>query len=242
MPAGNQLDLKNRYGNSWVSNLDGKLLAEIKYGDLRTETINNDADLNIGYGKASIVRVNNLNGQISYGEISLSEGRDIQLDSKYSEMRLDKAANVRLTSKYDDFNLGKIEELRLQTKYANLKTQSARSAFITAQYTDLRFGSISDAFDADLSYGNLEINSLGRNFSEVNINGKYTTAVVSVDKGVNYRFDAEAYNADVHYPNGANIRTRSDSGQRESVEGSVGDTGARAFVKARMHYGDFVLK
>lgn len=67
MPIGNQLDLKNKYGNAFVANLNGKLSAEIKYGDLRTEAINNDADLSIGYGKASMVKVRNLTGYVSYG-------------------------------------------------------------------------------------------------------------------------------------------------------------------------------
>ncbi len=48
MPIGNQPDLKNRYGNSKVGDLNGKLTAEIKYGDLRTEAIGNDADLTDG--------------------------------------------------------------------------------------------------------------------------------------------------------------------------------------------------
>lgn len=59
------LDLNNRYGNSYIGKLNGKLTAEIKYGDLRTEVIANDADLSLGYGKASIAKVNHLYGQVS---------------------------------------------------------------------------------------------------------------------------------------------------------------------------------
>ncbi|MCC7244746.1 MAG: hypothetical protein IT269_03625, partial [Saprospiraceae bacterium] len=71
MPENNQLDLKNKYGNSWVSKLNGKLLAEIKYGDLHAEIISNDADLNIAYGKADIQQTNNVTGQLSYSELTI---------------------------------------------------------------------------------------------------------------------------------------------------------------------------
>lgn len=242
MPATNQLDLKNKYGNSWVAALKGKLIAEIKYGDLRTEAISNDADLNLGYGKAWISRVNNLYGQSSYSELNITEANDIQLDTKYSETKVEKANNLRITSKYDDFNFGNVEELRLQTKYANLRSNSVRSAYITAQYSDMNLAAVREAIDADMCYGKLEIDALSRNFSNVNVVGKYTGVTVGVERGAAYRFDAEVNYADAHVPNSATVKNRSDSGQREAVQGYLGSESAKGLVKARLTYGDLVIK
>ena len=242
MPAATQLDLKNKYGNAWVAALKGKLIAEIKYGDLRTEAISNDVDLNIGYGKAWFARVNNLSGQASYTELNVTEANDIQLDTKYSETRVDKANNLRITSKYDDFNFGNIEELRLQTKYANLRSASIRSAFITAQYSDMDFAAVREGMDADMCYGTLGIDALSRNFSNVNVLGKYTQVSVSVERGAAYRFDAEVNYADAHVPNAATVKNRSDTGQRETLQGYLGNESAKGLVKARLTYGDFVIK
>ncbi len=242
MPVTNQLDLKNKYGNSWVAALKGKLLAEIKYGDLRVETISNDADLNIGYGKAWLAGVNNLNGQISYGELNVTVANDIQLDTKYSDTKIEKANNLRITSKYDDFSFGTIEELRLQTKYANLRSTDIRSVFITAQYSDMGFGVIREGVDADMSYGKLEINAMDRNFSNVNVVGKYTEVSVGMERGAAYRFDAEVNYADAHVPNAATVKSRSDSGNRETVQGYLGSEGAKGLVKARLTYGDLMIK
>lgn len=242
MPATNQLDLKNRYGNAWVAALKGKLIAEIKYGELRTEAISNDADLNLGYGKAWLAQVNNLYGQSSYSELNIAVARDIQLDTKYSETKIDKANNLRITSKYDDFIFGNVEELRLQTKYANLRSNSVRSAFITAQYSDMDFTNVREGMDADMCYGTLDIDALSRNFSNVNVVGKYTGVVVAVERGTAYRFDAEVDFADAHVPNAAMVKNRSDSGNRETVKGYLGNEGAKGMVKARLTYGDFVIK
>lgn len=242
MPVSNQLDLKNKYGNSWVAALKGKLIAEIRYGDLRAEAISNDADLNLGYGKAWFTRVNNLYGQASYSELNVAEARDIQLDTKYSETKVDKANNLRITSKYDDFNLGDVEELRLQTKYANLRSTSLRSAFITAQYSDMNLATVREAIDADMCYGSLDIDALSRNFSNVNVVAKYTGVTVAVERGAAYRFDAEVNYADAHVPNAATVKNRSDSGQRETLQGYLGSESAKGMVKARLTYGDFVIK
>lgn len=242
IPNGNQLDLKNKYGNSWVASMKGKLLAEIKYGDLRTEALYNDADLNVSNGKVWIARVNNISGQVSYSSLSVVEANDVQLDSKYSEMKVDKAAKLRITSKYDDFTFGNVDELRLQTKYAVMRLTNARSAYITAQYSDVDIATVRQVLDTDICYGSLDVASLSRNFTDANIVAKYTPVVIGVERGAYFSFDAEANNADVHYPNNATVRTRSDTGLRESVQGYMGDPNAKSTVKARLVYGDIIIK
>lgn len=242
MPAGNQLDLKNKYGNAYVGALSGKLMAEVKYGDLRTEAISADADLNIGYGKANLAKVYNLSGQISYGGLTIGEVRDAQIDTKYSEMNIDRAGTLRITSRYDNFVMGNLTELRLQTKYSNLKLQNTKSLYITAQYTDVNVANVSEMLDADLNYGGMKIGLLGRNFSSVNIVGKYTDVQVYTERGANFRFDAEGSYTGIHYPAAATIRHHNDSSNHESVEGYMGDPNAKSLVKARLSYGGFVLK
>ena len=242
MPIGNQLDLKNKYGNSWVASMKGKLFAEIKYGDLRTENIYNDVDLNITYGKVWITGANNISGQVSYGALDVTTAKDINLDSKYSETKVDKAEKLRITSKYDDFTFGDIDELRLQTKYAKLRLNTTGSAYITAQYSDVGITTIRQALDADICYGNLYVAALSRNFNEANIVARYTPVVLCIERGAHFSFDAEASNADVHYPSNATVRNRSDTGKLEIVQGYYGDPNAKSTVKARLTYGDFIIK
>lgn len=242
MPSANQLDLKNRYGNSYVANMSGKLTAEIKYGDLRTETISNDADLNLAYGKAYMMGVRNLYGQVIYGKLNLTDAQDIQFDSKNSVINLEQAANVRLTSKNDELKFGSLEDLRLQTKYSDLKLQKAHAAYFTTQYTDVRIVNVGLAVDADMCYGSLKIESLGRNFNGVNVIGKYTDVIIAAEPGAAFRFDAEGNYTEMQTPVRAIIRRRDDQGSRETVQGFVGDANARGVVKARMSFGDFVLR
>lgn len=242
MPIGNQLDLKNRYGNSSIGPLNNKLTAEIKYGDLRTDAISADADLNIAYGKANMVRVKNLFGSVSYGGINVVDAQDIQLDSKYSALSTDQAGIVRVTSKYDEFDLGSIAELRLQSKYSGLKLQQARSVYITCQYTDLVVNTVLEVLDADMSYGNLTLGALSKGFNNVNINARYTDVKMTAERGASYRFNTEGSYMEMHYPSAATIRRRDDAGHTESVAGYLGDANAKGMVKVKMSYGDFVLR
>jgi len=242
IPIGNQLDLKNKYGNAYVANLNGRLKAEIKYGDLRTETVNNNADLSLGYGKASMAKVRNLTGYISYGGLTLTDAAEVQMDTKYSDFQIDRASAVRVTSKYDNFNLGDIEDLRVQTKYANLRVNTTKAVFVTAQYTDVKLNSISGSVDADLNYGSLKVGALGRNFSEARIVGKYTDVQMNVESGANFRFDAETTHAGLRTPSGATISKQNKQGGYSAVEGFVGDANAPRLVLARLSYGGFTLR
>jgi hypothetical protein len=242
MPIGNQLDLKNKYGNTYVSELNGKLLADIKYGDLFTEAINNDAEIMLGYGKCSLAKVKNLSAQVSYGGISVSEADDIQIDSKYSEFNVEKAGNIRFTSKYDDFKLGTVDDLKVQTKYANLRVQNARSSMITAQYTDIKLENVGEYFDADLSYGGLKINQLARSFREVSIVGKYSNVELNVERGAAFRFDTDVSYAGARYPQAATVRLCEDSENRRVSSGFVGSNDAKGIVKARLRYGDLTIQ
>lgn len=242
MPIGNQLDLKNRYGNAYVSNLNGKLFAEMKYGDLRTETVNNDADLYIGYGKASLNKVNNLSGQVSYGGLLLTQVQDVQLDSKYSEVQIQQAGNMRVTSKYDKFQLGTVKDLRLQTKYADVHIDDAQAAYLTAQYTDVLIQELHGSADADLTYGSLVVENVGRGFTNINIVGKYTDVKLLVDRSAAFRFNVEGEHTDLKVPSYAVIKRHNESATFSNMEGYIGDPNTRNAVKAKLSYGDFVLK
>jgi hypothetical protein len=237
MPVGNQLDLRHKYGNAYVGNLNGFMMADIKYGDLRAETINNDAELIIGYGKANLAKVNNVKGQVSYGGIALGDANDVQIDSKYSELRFEKARNVRVTSKYDDLSLGTLDALRLQTKYANVRVNAANAAMMTAQYTDVKFANVAQTLDADLSYGSLKIDQLGRGFSSVNVMAKYTDVQMHVQPGAAYRFEAEGTHSGIKTPQGAVTRHEQDQ-NRTRVSGYVGgDANARPLIRTLVSYG-----
>jgi hypothetical protein len=241
MPVGNQLDLKNKYGNAFVADLNGKLMAEIKYGDLRAENLRADADLYLGYGKVFISKVQNLYGQISYGELKVNEAKDLQLDTRYSDMDIVRANAVRITSKYDDFDLGTVDDLRLQTKYADIKTQNVRVAYITAQYSDVKIGNLSEVLDAEQSYGSLRLDMLGRNAQSVNLNGKYTDFKVNLEKGTSCRFEIDCEHADTKVPSGANLKTDREDGSRKYLKGSIGDSNAKCQLQAKLQYGGFLL-
>jgi hypothetical protein len=238
MPVGNALDLQNKYGNSFVANLNGKLLAEIKYGDLRTENINADADVLIEYGNASIASVQYITGEVGYGGLKIDNAREIQIDSRYSDLSFRNANQVRLTSKYDDLSFGIIENLRLQTKHSEAEIVSVKTALVTAQYTDIQMETLTGTFDADLKYCELNIQKLSSSFQSANITGSYTDVDIALgNQGI--KFDIAGTYTDINLPSTNNCK-RTESGNLTTSKGSVGN--AKGSLVAKLSYGDITLK
>ena len=238
MPLNNQLELRNRYANSAIANLNGKLIADIKYGDIKAATLGNDADLNLGYGKAWISKVRNLYGAIAYGALTVNEAQDVQIDSKNSTLNFTSVNNARLTSRYDNLTLGNIKELRLQTKYSDVKISGVGASFITAQYSDVSVAYLSRLLDADMQYGNLNVGNLQKGFDEVKMAGKHTDFNVVSDRNSSFRFDLQGDGVcEMSIQRDAVYRNKHDSANSKMMGGYVGDANTRSSITARLAYG-----
>lgn len=241
MPVSNMLDLQNKFGHSFVGNLNGKLLADIKHGDLRVEKVNNDVDLNIQYGNATLTSVYNLTGTVGNGGLTVDEVRDVVLNSEYSSCTFRQAGNIKIVSKNDNLSFGIVDEMRMNTKYSNAVLTSAKNAFVTAQFTDFKMTNVSTQLDADLSYGQFKIESLGKNVSKVNIVSNFTDIFVGLERGAVCKLDITGNNANTKIPPGSNVE-RTISGGQTTVEGSTGEGSARSVIKAKLNYGSIAIR
>jgi hypothetical protein len=248
IPADNQLDLQNKYGASFVSNINGKLSADIWYGDLRVENVRSDVNIKIEGGNATLGSVKNLYGQVASGGIVIENAADIQMDIRNSECTFRRAGNIRLTSKYDNLAFGNIENLRLQTKYSEVNVLSARTAFITAQYTDAKISNIGLQLDADFQNGDLVVEKLNAGFDLVNLIGNAANVVISRAPGISYKYLINGNNtqmvlANTGTGNKAYSKNASNGNSGFVKEGMIGNDGnTRSTLKARMTYGSITLK
>lgn len=241
MPADNQLDMSNRYGDSYVANMNGKLTSDVKYGDLHAETVRSDAHLKMEYGKITLKSAQNLYGQVGFGGITVDQADNIQMETRNSECTFRRAKDVRISSKYDDLSMGTIGELRLQTKFSDVKTISAKSAWITSQYSDVEFNSISTLLDANCQFGDLTVDKVQPGFESVSLTGLHTDMQVNTS-GSTFRFNVQSDQSEVKYPAqavfaqlAAPVLTKAN--RVIYKEGYTGSASAKSMVKAQLKYG-----
>jgi hypothetical protein len=241
MPAANKLDLSNKYGDSHIAALNDWVKIDQKYGNFKLEAAGT-ATVALAYGGGTIGKLNGLNATISYGKLSAPDIKDVALKSKYSEFKLDKVTNLTITSAYDDYNISNVTNFAVDSKYGDIVVGTVENMTVKSAYSDFRIKMIETSVDFHTSYGSVKIGALKNNFGMVNIQGSYTDFTLDIDPSVSYQLDMKGTYADVNRPASFKFTMDSEKGSTKEIMGYVGSANAKSLIKARLTYGDLVIK
>lgn len=242
MPKENNLNLKNKYGNTHMMEMDGDLNLEIKYGDLFLDKSNGDMALQLGYGHSKIDFFNNANLDIKYSELEMIKGQNLNADTKYSEIDIENVVNVVLNSKYDEFSLGIIDDLVLSTKYSEIDLNEVNAATIKAKYTDFDIKKLNEKALINSEYGSLEISWINSNFDEINIEGRYTGIELKLGEGANFEGNFTATYGDIQVPNHFTTISSDKKSNTKSIQGYLGSSNAKSSITIKSEYEDIEIK
>ncbi|WP_419701936.1 DUF4097 family beta strand repeat-containing protein [Mucilaginibacter sp. NFX135] len=130
MPAKNTLSITNKYGNTTLPQLKGKVTIHSFYGSLNAKSLSNpQSEIKVRSGDVSIGSLTGGNLQIAFGSLNLSEGDKLNADISYGPVKigtLHTSANIKV--KY----CGK---LQIATLDKNLKILD-----ITEAYSGVKVG------------------------------------------------------------------------------------------------------
>lgn len=242
MPKTNKLDLFNKYGDSYVAALKGRVNLEIKYGNIQLEQVDNDVQLMLGYGNASIAGAQGLGLEVKYSKVKVGIVKDVDIVSKYSTVTIDEAQDIRSETKYDHYHLGMVKDYHNIGKYDDVRIKLATSVRAVAKYSDYTVVHLKDWADFDLEYGSASVERLDRAFTAVEIRGRYTDYKIEVEEGTHYQLDASSRYANIRYPSELTVVKEIKDGQEREVEGFVGDKNQAKVIKARLDYGGIKVR
>ena len=104
MPAGNPVDIENRFGSVVLPDLSGKAIIKVSYGALNAGSLlNSQNDVTVKFGDADIENFNSGAIEIDYGKLKMGTVNNISADIKFSSISIDRlkgSADVNL--KYGD--------------------------------------------------------------------------------------------------------------------------------------------
>ncbi len=242
MPADNNLDLKNKYGNSYIASMNSTVTVDQKYGNVKMERMNGPIGLGIAYGDAEIDKTVDMNVVLSYGKLYLNTGRNLNLKTKYSEVKLGIINNVTLTSAYDEVSISKVNNLKIDADYGELKAGQINTLTLKTDYTDVNIGRLGLAADLEMTYGDLDIAALSSTFSTVNVRANYTDIKIKPDLNTSYLLDATGSYSDIAQPAGLKTSVEKEKGNTWKMVGTVGNTNTKSLIRVKLTYGDLVLK
>lgn len=230
MPADISINVSNKYGNVFISEVTGHAVVNVKYGNLKANRIMRGkvkplSEVNLKYtDAASIEEADWLKVNMKYAHLNIDKVQALVLVSGYSEVSVDKASSIVSEAAYDEYRFGSLD---------NFVT--------TMKYSEVEIEEISKELNCETNYSDFNVGYMPAGFESVKIDNRYGSYKIGIDESASYKLDGAASYAKISYHETGKV-SRIVENNSMSVSGTVGsDSGTQSFVKVTTKYGSVKL-
>ncbi|WP_370088911.1 hypothetical protein [Ekhidna sp.] len=157
LPKNVMLSVENKYGDLYMTNLEGRVDLNISHGDIKANNLTESLNLKHSFGKASFGKLKDGIFTLRGSEIRIDEAQNLNIESGSSEIRVDKIGRIQFNSRNDKIHLLEANEIMCEGSFTNLTS-------------DLLTGSAR----LDFSYGDIYLSRIVKDFNSIDITGKST--------------------------------------------------------------------
>jgi hypothetical protein len=231
MPAYTSINLSNKYGNVMIDRLNGRTSIKVGYGELKIKELDDKTGgfpvVDLAYSRESEIGDMNIGGvNMSYSGIYINRGQAVAVSSKYSKVTVGAAASIAIESAYDNLNISNTDKIDVSTRYSKLQ-----------------IGYIGVMANIGIEYGSVVVNSVDKEFKNINVNAKYTDTDVDL-KGVrDYSFDLNTKYGNITTPN-HNLLSQEivSHDSSKSAKGQSGNATDGGKIKISAKYGSIKVR
>ncbi|WP_045688303.1 hypothetical protein [Hymenobacter sp. AT01-02] len=175
LPKNTPLHLNNTFGEiSLTGDISGPAELAIEYGSLRTGRLE---------GARNVLRISN-------GQCAIPFAHKVSIDASYSKVRLTTGETVDLNNNYSDIDIGTVQDLTVHSKYGDVALGTVRNLRGTSGYSKFSIDKLSNQLNMTVQYcPNFEVRNTGKNFSQINLQGGYSTFLLNFPDGAAFNFD-----------------------------------------------------
>ena len=227
VPSDKNLNISNKYGNTFVNTLNANGDFNIQYGSFTASELKapSDGNMNVSlaYGKAEIGSANDLKVEVKYSKMNLGEVKNINLESKYSVLNIEEAGDIQAKSNYDTFDFEEVQSVTATTKYSHFKIEELKKAL-----------------KIDSGYGGINVEKVAPDFESISVENSYGQVKLGLsDSG--YNLDASCNYCGISYPEDEFVGDKIKDNNTRTVKGKVGsENGGNVYIRSR--YGEIKLQ
>lgn len=242
LPKTVALDIKNRHGNTYISEMSGNAELDIAHGNITADGFTGSLDFEMQHGNGTVVSANNLDGDISHSNIRFKKLGNVQLETAHCQIDLGDAKKIRLDSRHTNFEIGDIEELRVDSRHDHFEIEAAKSVFSESQHTTYEIDKLSTIADFDCQHGGAYIDYLEKGFEEIILAGSHAGFKIRMDDAAAFKLDAYASHAGIRYPMDMDISYEKDKNNAHEVRGKRGGSSNPGEIRARLAHGSLRIR
>jgi hypothetical protein len=161
--------------------------------------------------------------ELAYSDLEINTSEMLFVESKYSKVLGEKAGGIITEGAYDKYYLDEIDSFVAELKYSGIK-----------------FGRLNKTLSLESGYTNAKIESLSKDFDEVEASLSYGNIYMDVESGASFKFEGEAKYGNVNIDAGERMsKTKENSYTR--VWGNVGSN-PKSSMKITTRYGNISIE
>lgn len=177
LPREMRARLTQRYGDILMPEMnEGRYELISKYGKIETGSFAQPVKVECAYGKIRMGSLEEIDLEGSYCDnVEIRYCAKGNFDCKYSKINIDRAEQVVFDDSYGTIRIENLMQGTFDMKYGNLKIGNLASSLVL------------NSFD----YCKLNISKVAIDFRNVDITGKYSTAVLAVPHNASFKVSAQ---------------------------------------------------
>jgi hypothetical protein len=153
MPSKNALDIANRYGNTEIPDMDGRITLDCSYGNIDAKALMHpDNQIHVRYGSISIDALSSADVSVSYGNFDVGSADKLNGEFRYTSARIGKIKTaVNINAHYaGGISIDELDKnfssFSYSSNYSNLKvgvSNATNANFdVTVRYGDFSYGGL----------------------------------------------------------------------------------------------------
>jgi hypothetical protein len=172
MPVTNDIKIDNKFGNVYMDSHSGKADITVSNGDLQARNFIGGLKLKIEFGSASFQDAGEAELNINYSDLTARKINKLNLDSRSSTLDIEETGAIEMTSSRDKLNV---------------KTCNSLSG--EASFSRIRINRLEAMCTMNTKYGELRLNTVNRDFRNINIKSEYTDIFLGLNPSDSYSLD-----------------------------------------------------
>ncbi len=226
LPQELDLSIENKFGDIYLSSLDGKVSIDLSHGDLRGNKISNELMLKHSFGKSAFDYIHDGNITFRGIDAKISEAQKLLFESSSSEISLGTAEEIQLVSRNDKYFVDK-----------------ARNVIGEGTFTDIRIDELTENARLDFDYGEIYLARIDKEFDNIFINGKSCDINMILNQASYINTTIEGDQNRMILPNSMLVMKRENlDNERIKLSGFVGNTNTtHSSLEVRSDGGELLI-
>lgn len=228
VPVTNDLDIQNKYGDTYISESKGKINLTHDYGTIILGSLYNDAvNIDMDYSKLEADYMKQAIINIDYTDISIDEIHTLDLESDYGHIQVGKSLMINYDMDYGSISIGAVNKI-----------------VGNSDYTDVDIEQLGSTAQLSADYGKIAIKSLSSLFDKISIDTDYTGIKIGYSEDSNFSFNINTKYTDVNGIEGDrfNLHYQNQKTTSAQYKGDYGTTPSKSHMELNTSYGNITLR